>query len=816
MKLLIVGGVAGGASAAARARRLNEDAEIIMFEKGDYVSFANCGLPYHIGKVIPERDSLMVMTPEKLNGRANIDVRINSEVTSINTQKRIVSVTNSKTGEAYTESYDKLILSTGSSPLRPPIPGADDPDVLILWTIPDMDKIIERVNSGIKNAVVIGGGFIGVEVVENLVELGVQTTLVEMLPQVLPPLDKEMAQPISEIMEFHGVKLFLDNGVTEIKKHDDKSFSIKLKTGETIETDMVIMSAGIRPNSELAKNAGLELNKRGGIVVNKQLQTSDPNIYAIGDVIEVDDLILKKPTMIPLAGPANKQGRIVADNVFGNKLEYRGSQGTSICKIFEKTAAATGLNEKRLKQEGIEYHKFYFAPNSHASYYPGGYMLFIKVLFDKEGKILGAQITGNDGVDKRIDLFATAIRNGLTFDDLEELELAYAPPYGSAKDPINFAGFVGNNILKGNSQVVYPDSIPENSYLLDIREPDEVLCGTIDGATNIPLGKLRKSLDKLPKSKEIVVFCKVGARGYLAELILRSNDFKVKNLSGGYETWKLFNPGPSTCPTLVELETEKAQNAAMNTPKTPIAKLEINACGLQCPGPIIKVKENMEKIRSGEVLYVKASDAGFIKDIPAWCNATGNTLIKVKNERGVIEALIQKGADGPAIIEHPAKSEKSSNKRTTIVLFSNDLDKTMAAFIMASGFATLGHEVSIFCTFWGLNVLRKDNPPSVKKDILSRMFGFMMPRGAKKLALSKMHMMGMGTAMMKHVMKSKNVDSLPDLIEQAQKLGVKLLACEMAMNVMGIKEEELIPNIERVGVANFAALSEKSNATLFI
>ncbi len=816
MKLIIVGGVAGGASAAARARRVNEDAEIIMFERGEYVSFANCGLPYHIGKVIPERESLLVMTPEKLKGRANIDVRINSKVTSIDRKKKTVSVTNNKTGEKYTESYDKLILSTGSSPLRPPIPGADDPDVMILWTIPDMDKIIEKVQSGAKSAVVIGAGFIGVEVVENLVELGLKTTLVEMLPQVLPPLDKEMAQPISEIMEFHGVNLNLNNGVTEIKKNKDNSFSVKLKTGETVETDMVIMSAGIRPNSELAKDAGLKLNKRGGIVVNKQLQTNDTDIYAIGDVIEVNDLVLDEPTMVPLAGPANKQGRIVADNVFGKKLEYKGSQGTSICKIFEKTAAATGINEKRLKKEGIDYHKFYFTPNSHASYYPGGYMLFIKVLFDKSGKILGAQITGNDGVDKRIDLLATAIRKGLTFDDLEELELAYAPPYGAAKDPINFAGFVGNNILSGSSQVVYPDEIPENAYLLDIREPDEVLCGTIDGSVNIPLGKLRDSFDKLPKDKEIIVFCKVGARGYLAELILRANGFNVKNISGGYETWKLFYPGPSNCPTMVEQETEKAQTVALNSPKMPKVTLEINACGLQCPGPIVKVKENIEKINNGEVLYVKASDAGFLNDIPAWCNATGHTLVNVKSERGVVEALIQKGAEKNTDSMTAITKEVDGKKRTTIVLFSNDLDKALAAMIIASGFATLGHEVTIFFTFWGINVLRKNNPPRLKKDLLSRMFGFMMPRGAKKLALSKMHMMGMGTGMMKHVMKTKNINSLPELMKQAQELGVKFLICEMAMNMMGIQEDEVIDGVERAGVANFAALSEKSTTTLFI
>ena len=815
MKLLIIGGVAGGASAAARAKRIDEKTEIIMFERGEYVSFANCGLPYHIGKVIPERESLLVMTPEKLKGRADIDVRVRNEVTSVDPDKKIVTVKNLETGKTYTETYDKLIMSPGSSPLRPPIPGADNPEVMVLTTIPDMDKIIAKINAGAKRALVVGGGFIGIEVVENLVELGIETTLVEMFPQVLPPLDKEMTQPISELLELHGVNLYLNNGVSEINQKDSQSaFSVKLKTGETIDTDIVILAAGVRPNSELAKDAGLKLNKRGGIVVNKQLQTSNSDIYAIGDAIEVNDLVLNTPAMIPLAGPANKQGRIAADNVFGKKVEYKGSLGTSICKIFETTAAATGANEKRLIQEGIEYQKFYFTPNSHASYYPGGYILFIKVLFDKSGKILGAQITGNDGVDKRIDLIATAIRNGLTFDDLEELELAYAPPYGAAKDPINFAGFVGNNILRGYSQIVTPDNIPEGSLLLDVREQDEVLCGTLPGSLHIPLGQLRNSLSKLPRDKEIIVFCKVGARGYLAELILRANGFNVRNLSGGYEAWKLFNPTPSICTSVKKNGEIKAKSQPLAVSSEIKITTELNACGLQCPGPIVKVKENIDKLNVGEILQVRASDIGFMKDIPVWCTSTGNTLINVKNEKGTIEALIQKGTDGetPMTITENVNGEK----RTTLVLFSNDLDKSLAAMIIAAGFATLGHKVTIFFTFWGINVLRKDNPPRLKKDILSRMFGFMMPRGARKLALSKMHMMGMGTGMMKHVMKTKNINSLPELMKQAQELGVEFQVCEMAMNMMGIQGEELIDNVEHVGVANFAALSEKSTTTLFI
>ena len=811
MKLLIVGGVAGGASAAARARRLNENAEIILFEKGEYISFANCGLPYHIGKAIPEKESLLVMTPEKFKGRANIDVRINQEVLSIDKKLKTIKVKNIATGDNYTESYDKLILSPGSTPLIPPIEGANNPNVNVLWTIPDMDKIINKIDDGIKSAVVIGGGFIGLEVVENLVERKIKTTLVEMLPQVLPPFDMEMSQPLKEILELHNVSLYLDNGVTKVEKTAN-GFKVTLKNKIILETEMVIFSAGVKPNSKLAKEADLEVNNRGGIVVNTKMQTSDKDIFAVGDAIQVNDPILNTYTMIPLAGPANKQGRIAADNVFGKESEYKGTIGTSVCKLFELTAASTGLNEKKLKKENIEYRKFYIVPNSNASYYPGSSLLYIKIIHNINGKILGAQIVGQKGVDKRIDLLATAIKQNLTFTDLEELELAYAPPYGSAKDPINFIGYVGNNILNQNSEIVTPDDISKKAFLLDVREPDEFLTGTILGAINIPLGQLRKRINELPTDKEIVVFCKVGARGYLAELILRNNNLTVKNLSGGYEIWKLFNPSD----VLSKISPEPTINNVTDTTDMNNIKIsaKLNACGLQCPGPIIKVKENIEKLNIGEILEVSVNDMGFIKDIPAWCNSTGNTLINVKNNSGIIEALIRKGLSED--IKVTEDTNKNGEKSTTIVMFSNDLDKALASMIIASGFASLGHKVSIFFTFWGINILRKDNPPSLKKDLLSRMIGFMMPKGPKKLALSKMHMMGMGTGMMKHVMSMKNIDSLPALMTQAQSMGVKFLVCEMAMNMMGIQEEELIDNVERAGVANFAALSEKSTSTLFI
>ncbi len=815
MKLLIIGGVAGGASAAAKARRVDEAAEIIIFERGEYISFANCGLPYHVGEVIQARESLFVMTPERFRGRTNIDVRTRQEVMSINPEKKIVVVKKHATGESYEESYDKLIMSPGSTPLVPSFPGADDPDVMVLWTMNDMDRIKERVDSGIESAVVIGGGFIGVEVAENLRDRGIKTTLVELLPQVLPPLDWEMASPLHEEMVENGVELILNNSVEAISRkrssddtHEVKGFSVKLKDGREISTELVIMCVGIRPNSSLAKEAGLELNERGGIVTDSSMRTSNADIFAAGDAVEVAEPILGGRTMIPLAGPANRQGRIAAENACGGTAVYNGTIGTSICKVFSLSAASTGLNEKQLRKAGVEYRKLYLNASSHASYYPGAEMIHLKVLFTSEGKILGAQAVGRDGVDKRIDILATAIKNGLSIQSLEEIELAYAPPYGSAKDPINFVGFVGNNILKGDSDVVFADDLPQDAFLLDVREPEEIEVAALPGFESIPLGKLRDSLDKLPKDKLIVTTCKVGLRGYLAERILKENGFTAANLSGGYVTWKLFNPAPlKVCETMAERPVEPVME-----PAGVVDVVVLNACGLQCPGPIVSVKQRLEQMSLGQLLKVTASDRGFKKDLPAWCESTGNKLVSIEDVDGNIEAVVMKTQPGVATVTTGA----GINKRTTIVLFSNDLDKALAGFIIATGFASLGHEVSIFCTFWGLNVLRKDTPPPVRKDLVSKMFGWMMPRGARKLALSQMHMMGMGTAMMKNVMKGKNVDDLPTLIKQARFMGVKLLACEMAMNMMGIQMEELLDGVETAGVANFAALSEKSDTTLFI
>ncbi|GMB08038.1 CoA-disulfide reductase [Thermolongibacillus altinsuensis] len=540
-KIVIVGGVAGGATAAARLRRLSEKDEIVMFERGEYISFANCGLPYYIGDVIQERSKLLVQTVEGMSKRFRIDVRNLSEVTKINRDRKTVTVKNLRTNEEYEESYDVLILSPGAKPIVPPIPGIEEAKALFtLRNVPDTDRIRSFVdNEKPKRAVVIGGGFIGVEMAENLTERGIHVTLVEMANQVMAPIDYEMAAIVHKHMKEHGIDLILEDGV---QAFENEGRRVVLKSGRTIDTDMIILAIGVQPENQLAKEAGLELGIRGAIKVNEHLQTSDPNIFAIGDAIEVKSYVHGFETFVPLAWPANRQGRLVADYINGRDVKYNGTLGTSIAKIFDLTVAATGLNEKVLKQHGISYEVVHVHPMSHASYYPGATQMTLKLIFDREGRIYGAQAVGKDGVDKRIDVIATAIKGGLTVYDLPDLELAYAPPFSSAKDPVNMAGYVASNILDGMVETVQwheiDDIVANGGLLIDVRTPKELeKLGAIPGSVNIPLDDLRDRLHELPKDQTIYITCQVGLRGYLAARILTENGFRAKNLDGGYKLY---------------------------------------------------------------------------------------------------------------------------------------------------------------------------------------------------------------------------------------------------------------------------------------
>lgn len=815
-RILIVGGVAGGASAAARARRLSEDAEIIMFERGKYISFANCGLPYHISGAIPDRKRLLVQTPGAMRKRFRIDVRTRTEVIAVNRERKEVTVRDHAGKKDYSEPYDALILSPGAEPNRPPIPGVDSRHVLTLRSMNDMDAIIKVMKDNKPDrAVVVGGGYIGLEITEAFRERGVMVTLVELAPQVMVTADPEMAAPIKQELSLHGVDLRLNTSITAIHE-DEKGSSVVLSDGETVRCGLVVLCVGVKPEVKLAYEAGLEIGKRGGIVVDEHMRTSDPDIYAVGDAVEVTDLVGGFQTLIPLAGPANRQGRIAADNIFGHGSVYKKTQGTAICKVFDLTIGMTGMNEKGLKHAGISYEKIYIHPACHATYYPGASPISLKLLFDPEsGRILGAQAVGHEGIDKRIDVLATAIRAGLTVYDLEHLELTYAPPYGSAKDPVNYAGFVAANVLRGEVRICHYEDVTnpgDDQFLIDVRTTAEVEAGTIPGVHNIPIDELRDRLDELPKNKEILVTCQVGLRSYLACRILTQHGFRCKYFSGGYKSYQAIT---DSLPEPDSTEKDMHDDTGVNIPEPSSSEItvvkSIDAAGLQCPGPIMRLKQELDDIEYGQAVSITVSDPGFLNDIPAWCKSTGNRLIKVAPENGRYTAIVRKESE-KAILP----SGQVNGKKKTIVVFSNDYDKVMAAFIIANGAGSMGSEVTLFFTFWGLNVLRKSDKVPVRKSFIESLFGKMMPRGADKLQLSQLNMAGAGLKLMKNIMKQKNVNTLPDFIESAMRSGVKLVACSMTMDIMGIKKEELIDGVEIGGVAMYLAEAESGNFNLFI
>jgi NADPH-dependent 2,4-dienoyl-CoA reductase/sulfur reductase-like enzyme/peroxiredoxin family protein/TusA-related sulfurtransferase/rhodanese-related sulfurtransferase len=815
-KTLIIGGVAGGASCAARLRRLDETAEIVLLERGAYISYANCGLPYHVGGVIGSRDALLLQTPEGMRQKYRVDVRVRQEATAIDRANKKVTVRHLGTGEEYEESYDTLVLSTGSSPLRPPIPGIDAPRIRTLWTVPDTDDIRRLVREeGVRTAAVIGGGFIGLEMAENLSHAGLEVSLVEMSDQVMAPLDYEMAQLLHGHMEQQGVTLHLGDGVASFADTGG-GVTITLKSGKTIQAELVILAIGVQPNSELARAAGLAVNARGGVVTDEHLRTSDEDIYAVGDVIEVEDYIWQDRTMIPLAGPANKQGRIAANNIAGAREAYRGTQGTSVAKVFDLTAASTGANEKALLRrsllKGRDYETVLITQNSHAGYYPGAVPLTLKLLFSMDGKTLfGAQIVGCEGVDKRIDTIAAVIRLGGGISQLKELELAYAPPYSSAKDPVNMAGFTAENILQGLGRFSSWDVTETDgaALLLDVREEAELMAFTLPGAKHIPLGQLRDRLGELPKNQPIITFCAIGVRAYNAARILMQNNFSdVQVYPGGTRFYQSTHYKELPIATIHSAAVSDAGLA--ETRDLPTVSMRVDCSGMQCPGPIMKVFETMNGMRDGEVMEVSASDPGFAGDIGAWCRRTGNTLLANERRGTDYVALVKKGgaAAGAAVRE--------SVEGKTIIVFSGDLDKVLASFIIANGAAAMGRPVTMFFTFWGLTTLRRGQKQPVKKTLMESMFGAMLPRGSRKLKLSKMNMAGMGTAMMKKIMNDKNVDSLETLIRKAMEQGVRIVACTMSMDVMGIKQEELIDGVELGGVGAYLGDAEESNVNLFI
>lgn len=810
MKHLIIGGVAGGATAAARIRRLTETDSIVLFEKGDHISYANCGLPYYIGGTIKDRDKLFVQTPESFGRRFNIDVRVRSEVIAIDTERHTVKVRGPQ-GGVYEETYDRLLLSPGAVPFTPPLPGIDSEGIFTLRNVADTDRIKSYMEEhSVRRAAVIGAGFIGLEMAENLHHAGVEVSVVEMSAQVMAPVDFSIASFVHAHLQEKGVALYLETAVSSFERRDG-GIVLNFADGRAIEVDMVILSIGVRPVTSLAREAGIELGARGGIRVNEFLATSAPDVYAVGDAIEFPHPVDGEPWMNYLAGPANRQARIVADNMVGGDTQrYEGSVCTSVAKVFDLTVAAAGLPAKRLRQAGVGFRSVTIHPFSHAGYYPGATPMTVKVIFDPAGgRLLGAQVVGYDGVDKRIDQFARVIKQGGTVADLAMTEHAYAPPFSSAKDPVALAGYVAGNVLSGKMTPIYwremRDLDKAAVTLIDVRTPDEFAAGAIDGAVNIPLDDLRDSLSRVPRDRPVVLYCGVGLRGYLASNILKLNGYKdVRNLVGGLKTFRAATAEvmPPSRPVCRDRAGEK-----------PAAAVTVDACGLSCPGPILKMKQAVDAAPGGSLVSITATDPGFARDARSWCRSTGNTFVGHTSSGGIHTVEIVKGG-GEAGAVQAARGEAGKGK--SFVLFSDDLDRALATFVLACGAAATGEKVTIFFTFWGLNAIKKQHKPKVPKDLFGRMFGMMLPSHSGKLKLSKMNMGGIGSRMMRHIMKRKNIDSLETLRTQAIEAGVEFIACQMSMDVMGVAREELLDNVTIGGVATYMDRATGSDVNLFI
>ena len=824
MKIVVVGGVAAGMSIAARARRLDEFAEIVVFEKGHHVSFANCGLPYHIGGTIKDRDRLMLQTPQSLRESLDIDVRNGVRVMSIDRDAKTVSVRVVESGEEYVESYDALALAPGASPFKPPMPGIDLPSVHVLRRVGDMDVIKAAVDGqgdrdrtgGVKHAVVIGAGYIGLEMAENLHHRGVEVEVVEMADQVMPPLDPEMSTAMENYLRAHGVGIHLGTAAAAFSLKPNGRTQVELKNTTFLETDLVIMAAGVRPSTELAVAAGLELGPRGGIAVDAHMQTSDPSIWAAGDAVEVSHAVLPGSWLLPLAGPANRQGRVAAESICGRDTVFPTVEGTSVVKVFDMVAGGTGASEKQLRAAGVPFRTVSTHPSGHAGYYPGTAAMNLKLAFSPEdGKILGAQIAGFDGVDKRLDVLATALRAGMTVYDLEDLELAYAPPFGSAKDPVNMAGFVASNVLRGDLELWYAADYPqatEGARIIDVRGPDEFAIWHLPGAENVPLKDLRVAQDSWDRTTPIRLYCAVGFRSYLAYRSLVQRGFTdVSTLSGGMTTFRAVH-GIEPSETVDTTEAEMAYvEPTVASPATSTGVLvDLDCTGLSCPGPIMQLQKTMGTLQPGDEILAHVSDPGFRLDAPAWAKTNGHTVVEIKPEGPGYVARLRKG--GP--LAHTAGTQLKNKKN--FVIFSGDLDKVLAGFIIANGALSMGDEVSMFFTFWGLNALRREQPAKVERTAMEKMFATMMPSGPDAMKLSQMNMMGGGTAMMKKIMRDNNVPSLPDLIGAAQSAGARLIACTMTMDLLGIKESDLIEGVELGGVAMMLGEANESNGQYFI
>ncbi|CCZ13626.1 pyridine nucleotide-disulfide oxidoreductase family protein [Prevotella sp. CAG:487] len=751
-----------------------------------------------------------MQTPEAFSRRFNVDVRTRHEALSIDTERHEVSIRRAD-GTTYTETYDRLLLSPGAEPVRPPLEGIDTEGIFTLRNVDDTDRIHSYLGTHrVRHAVVVGGGFIGLEMAENLHHAGAGVSIVEMADQVMAPVDFSIASHVHRHLMDKGVGLWLGRGVERFTS-ENGSIKVWLNTGETLSADLVLLSIGVRPSVKLAREAGIELGARG-IKVNRWLQTSSPEVYAVGDAIEYEHPIAGGPWLNYLAGPANRQARIAADNmVYGNREEYEGSIGTSVAKVFDITVGAAGLAAKHLKRMGVPYLTSVTTSSSHAGYYPGAFNLTLKLTFAPDtGRIYGAQCVGVDGVDKRIDEIAMLIKRGGTVRDLVRTEQAYAPPFSSAKDPVAIAGYVACNTLDGVMPVVTWRELAaadrSEVCLVDVRTPEEYALGTIDGAVNIPLDDLRGRLGEIDRESDVIVFCAVGLRGYLAQRILLGRGYRrVRNLAGGYKTYSLATQKvePVEGQPCGQAEDSGAEIGDM---------LRLDACGLQCPGPIMQVKNAVDGMKAGQRIEVRATDPGFARDAESWCRSTGNKFVSKTSEGGYHTVVIEKREACASAVTPAAGGSRDK----TFIMFSDSLDRAIATFVLANGAAATGGKVTIFFTFWGLNVIKKRRKPHVEKDIFGRMFAWMLPSDSTCLHLSKMSMLGLGDRLMRHIMRRKNISQLEELMREAVYNGVELIACQMTMDMMGISRDELIDGVTVGGVATYMERAGNSGVNLFI
>lgn len=807
MKVIVIGGVAGGATCATRLKRLKSDTQVKIYERDYYISYANCGIPYYIGGIV-KRENLFVIKPEEMKKKNDIDVFVRHEVLRIDPKNKKILVRNLETLEEFEDSYDFLVLSPGASPIKPKLKGIESEKIFTLRTISDADNIIKEIENGKKEVTVVGGGFIGIEVTENLVKRGLKVNLVEALPQVLSFIDKDLIFYVHDELEKNGVNLYLGSKVVEFKENG--KIETILDNGEGVTSDFVIFSIGVKPEVNLAKEAGITIGETGGILVNEKMQTSDPYIYAIGDAVEIVNYISQTKTRVPLAGPTHKQARVAADNILGLNSKYLGSMGTAIVKVFNVVASSTGLNTETLEKLGIDYKFECLSSFKHAGYYPDAYPLFLKVFYEsKTGKLLGGQAVGYDGVDTIINSLATSLRFGAKITELKDVDFAYSPQFGHAKNPLNIISTMAEDDLSNLAPKItifeLDEFIKNGAILIDVREVDETIAHKLPNSINIPLGELKKRINELDKSKTYIICCTKGQRAYNALRIFLDNGFKAMYLSGGLTFY-------DSC-----FKKEKIEKFPIKKEEK-LDKIEdvfkIDAKGLSCPGPLMKLKEALDKTKESAIIEIEATDPGFYRDIQSYCESKNLSLISLEKDK-VIKAVIKKGE----VKETPYNKEEKVTKEDnslSIILFSNDFDKVMASLIIGNGALSMGKKVSIFCTFWGLNILRKDYKVQVKKNFVEKMFGIMMPRGAKKLTLSKLNMLGVGTKMMKGIMKKYNVYTPDELLNSFIKSGGKVIACTMTMSLMGIKKEELIDGVEEGGVGTYLSFAEKSGINLFI